>query len=575
MFKYTLLFKMSKSNHPRMQEKSTASSDYTSVSEQAAYRNLREEDLRKVVEFGLPAYPHKFYPNINKYSTEMKQYEYNMIDIESFIRDFSYLKNEETLDNVNLAMFGRVYLIRRSSKKLIFIDIHQNGVKMQIMLNANPRFYLNGTEHFNLIVEVVRAGDIIGVAGIPTRTKTGELSIIPHRVELLSACKAMLPPRTFIDENGHEVSGLRNLEVRYRQRYLDLMINESSINTFYTRSKIIREIRRYLDDVLNLVEVDTPILNPSVGGAVAKPFETHSNDYDCPLFMRISPELSLKMLIIGGFHGVYELGKQFRNESNDKTHNSEFTSLEFYIQNHDYHDLMAICEDMISSIVKKIKGSYTIEYDGKKIDFTPPFKRLDMLDTLEEKTGITLPADLSTDAAREFLDKMCIDLNVSCSAPRTTPRLLDKLVGQFVEPLCGNPTFIVGHPQIMSPLAKWDRNNTCRTERFELFVNSTELANAYTELNDPVIQHETFKSQAKDKAMGDDEAMPVDADFVQALEHGLPPTGGFGLGVDRFIMLLTGATSIRDIILFPTMKPYHLTTNGQSTTQLNGTESNT
>lgn len=531
-----------------------------SDSEQIAYSELRDEDLQKLQQFGLPTYPHKFCPNDNKYGALQSDPSiYAEPTVATYCAQYEpALKPGEHLEGMEYttALIGRVYTIRKASKKLIFMDLHQEGTKVQIMLNA--RFYLNGQDHFDLLTNIVRRGDLIGVAGFPGKTKTGELSLITHRIELLAVCSAMLPPITYKNESsGLEVSGLCNQEVRYRQRYLDLMINESNLQYFIKRSKIIRALRRYLDDELGLYEVDTPILNPSVGGAVAKPFTTHSNDYNCPLFMRIAPELSLKQLIIGGFRGVYELGKQFRNESNDLTHNSEFTSLEFYIQNHDYNDLMAICEKMLYSIVMSINGSPIIQYDGKQIDFTPPFKQYDMIQTLEMEAGFPLPEDLSTDDAREYLDRMCRCLGVECSAPRTTPRLLDKLVGRYIEPLCVNPSFITGHPQIMSPLAKWDRNGSCRTERFELFVNTTELANAYTELNDPKVQLELFKGQAKDKAMGDEEAMPVDQDFVRALEHGLIPTGGFGLGVDRFIMFLTGNTSIREIILFPTMKPIH------------------
>jgi lysyl-tRNA synthetase class 2 len=528
---------------------------------QEIYCKLREKEMSMLEANGLSRYPHKFDPNVNNYANNM--FYYKTIKVSDFQQQYAFLQNGDVLDEQYdtqcgvlyerfLSFIGRVYLVRRASKNLIFIDLHQEGHSVQIMVNA--RYYLN--ERYNLVTGSVRAGDWIGVAGIATRTKTGELSLIPHRLEIISMCKVMLPPCTYTNEiTGLVVSSLQNQEIRYRQRYLDLIVNEEHIKTFQTRSKIIREIRKYLDDELGLMEVDTPILNPSVGGAVAKPFETYSNDYGCPLFMRIAPELSLKMLMVGGFVGVYELGKQFRNESNDQTHNSEFTSLEFYIQNHDYIDLMRICEHMLSTIVQKIKNTLHIQFADRMIDFTPPFKRLDMLSTLESQAGITLPEDLTTDEARNFLDKVCLDLGVGCSNPRTTPRLLDKLVGCYVEPLCINPTFIVGHPQIMSPLAKGDRNGSCRTERFELFINSTEYANAYTELNDPIIQMENFKAQARDKTMGDDEAMPIDTDFVRALEHGLPPTGGFGLGIDRFVMLLTNKSNIREILFFPTMKP--------------------
>jgi lysyl-tRNA synthetase, class II len=527
-------------------------------SEQIQYSKLRDEDMKKLNSIGLPSYPHKFCPNLNNYGTDEKKYIYIDTTVEQFCNQYQdVLKPAEHAEDHFHGLIGRVYLIRRASKKLIFLDLHQEGRKIQIMVNA--KFYLNGSNHYDVVTNVIRPGDIIGVAGFPAKTKTGELSLIPHRIEVLAVCKAMLPPRTRINEAGEEVSGLLNQETRYRQRYLDLIINEDNINIFIKRSRIIKALRNYLDNELKLFEVDTPVLNPSVGGAVAKPFETYSNDYSCPLFMRIAPELSLKQLIVGGFRGVYELGKQFRNESNDLTHNSEFTSLEFYIQNHDHNDLMTICENMLYTIVMTVNNSPIVTYDGKTIDFSPPFKRIDMLSTLESILGLepmTLEFNnITADESREFLDNLCKTRSIECSHPRTTPRLLDKLVSHYIEPMCVNPTFITGHPQIMSPLAKWDRCGSCRTERFELFVNSTELANAYTELNDPMVQLELFKTQAKDKAMGDDEAMPVDNDFVKALEYGLCPTGGFGLGVDRFIMFLTGNTSIREIILFPTMKP--------------------
>jgi lysyl-tRNA synthetase, class II len=525
------------------------------LSEQDTYYALREKDISQLEAFGLSGYPHKFDPNINNYPNG-KSYIYTPITIVNFLQKYAHLSNGEVLDTPesHVSFIGRVYLIRRASKNLIFIDLHQEGSKVQIMVNA--KMYLNGTDHYNLVTTVMRVGDFIGICGVPTRTKTDELSLVPHVLQIVSICKALLPPRTYKDEKtGEEVSGLCNQEIRFRQRYLDLIINEDNIKTFQTRAKIIREFRNYLDNELNLLEVDTPILNPSVGGAVAKPFESYSHDYKCPLFMRIAPELCLKMLIIGGFTGVYEIGKQFRNESNDHTHNSEFTSLEFYIQNRDFNDLMNICEHMMSVIVQNVKGSLQIEYSGKIVDFTPPFKRLDMLSTLEKEASITLPQDLTTDEARDFLDNVCTTHGVDCSNPRTTPRLLDKLVGYFVEPLCVNPTFITGHPQIMSPLAKSDRFGSCRTERFELFINSTEYANAYTELNDPKIQLENFKAQAKDKDMGDEESMNIDYNYVRALEYGLPPTAGFGLGIDRFVMLLTNNENIREVLFFPTMKP--------------------
>lgn len=523
------------------------------IIDQEDYRRLRNNDFQQLYAHNLTPYPHKFIDSsYQKMSVLQMCNKYNDI-----------IKPGEHLDHDihKIYIIVRIYSRRNASKKLIFMDGHEEGVKVQIMANLQKYIYaidgltLTSIEHFNLMTSIIRYGDLVGFAGIPCKTKMGELSLLVHHMELLSPCLQMLPPRTYENDDGKIVSGLQNTEVRYKQRYLDLIINEENLATFKKRSIIIKTIRNFLDNDLGLMEVDTPILNPTVGGASAKPFETFSIDYDCPMFMRIAPELYLKMLIVGGFKGVYEIGKQFRNESNDLTHNSEFTSLEYYIQNCDYNDLITQCEKLLTHIIETINDkSLIIQYDGKYIDFTAPFKRLDMIDTLEKLTNTKLPIDLSTEEAREFLDILCIKLNVECTAPRTTGRLLDKLVGHFIEPLCINPTFIIGHPKIMSPLAKGDRNGTNRAERFELFVNGKELANAYTELNDPIIQLETFQSQAKDKTLGDIEAMSVDAGFIKALEYGLPPTGGFGMGIDRLVMLLTNNTSIREVILFPTMK---------------------
>ena len=527
-----------------------------SQSEQEKYKLFRQQDIQRLNDAGYSTYPHKFCPDIHNYDTNDTKYRYTQRDIVKYRAMYNEVLNPgdhlDVKDDYTY-LIGRIYTIRVASKKLIFIDIHQEGYKVQVM--ANFKMYLNGDDHFNLMTSVFRIGDLVGVAVIPAKTRKGELSLIPHQMALLAPCLLMLPVRSYEDAEGNMISGLQNKEIRFRQRYLDLIINEENLRNFHKRSQIIKNVRRYLENSLNLIEVDTPILNPNVGGAIAKPFETYSADYNCQMFMRIAPELYLKMLIVGGFKGVFEIGKQFRNEANDQTHNCEFTSLEYYIQNCDFNDLMEQCESMLHQVVKVVNGSMVVEYDGKNIDFTPPYKKLDMLSTLEEHTGLVLPKDLSTDEARIFLDEACAKLEVDCSPPRTTARLLDKMVGQYIEPQCINPTFITGHPQIMSPLAKWDRNGTCRTERFELFVNGTELANAYTELNDPAIQLDRFSAQAKDKTMGDDEAMAVDTGFVKALEYGLMPTGGFGMGIDRLVMFLTNNTSIREIILFPTMKP--------------------
>ncbi|TDH17054.1 hypothetical protein EPR50_G00004530 [Perca flavescens] len=491
------------------------------------------EDLKGTAE---DPYPHKYHVDLS---------------LTEFIEKYNNLQPGDQLTDVVLNVSGRVHAKRASGAKLIFYDLRGEGVKLQVM--ANSRSY-KSEEAFVAINNKLRRGDIIGVCGNPGKTKKGELSIIPIEMTLLSPCLHMLPHLHF---------GLKDKETRFRQRYLDLILNDYVRQKFITRAKIITYLRSFLDQ-LGFLEIETPMMNVIPGGAVARPFVTYHNELDMNLYMRIAPELYHKMLVVGGLDRVYEIGRQFRNEGIDLTHNPEFTTCEFYMAYADYHDLMEITEKLLSGMVKHITGGYKVTYhpDGPEgqaceIDFTPPFRRVSMTHDLEKIMGVKFPPATSydSDETRAFFDKLCAQKGVECPQPRTTARLLDKLVGDFLEVTCINPTFICDHPQIMSPLAKWHRSEKGLTERFELFVMKKEICNAYTELNDPIRQRQLFAQQAMAKAEGDDEAMFIDETFCTALEYGLPPTAGWGMGIDRLTMFLTDSNNIKEVLLFPAMKP--------------------
>ncbi len=441
----------------------------------------------------------------------------------------------EQYEGKNVRLAGRI-MAKRGHGKASFANLQDVSGNIQIYARLNDL----GEDNYRLF-EKLDIGDIIGIEGTVFKTRRGEITV--SITDLILLAKSLRP----LPEKWH---GLKDVDLRYRQRYVDLTVNPEVKKTFITRSKIIKEIRNYLDE-LNFLEVETPMMHPIAGGATARPFITHHNALDMNLYLRIAPELYLKRLLVGGFEKVYEINRNFRNEGISTKHNPEFTMLELYQAYGDYEDMMEITENLISTVAKKVLGTTTIKYEEQEINLATPWKRLPMLEAVKEYSGLDFTV-IKTDEEARMKAK---ELNLEVEDNDTWGSVLNKVFEEMVEPKLVQPTFILDYPVEISPLAKRKKDNPNLTYRFELFIYGREIANAFSELNDPIDQKQRFQQQLEKRAGGDDEAHMMDEDYIQALEYGMPPAGGLGIGIDRLVMLLTNSSSIRDVILFPLMRP--------------------
>ncbi|WP_208585548.1 lysine--tRNA ligase [Gracilibacillus suaedae] len=435
---------------------------------------------------------------------------------------------------IETTVAGRI-MTKRGKGKAGFSHIQDLSGQIQLYVRKDRI----GEEAYE-IFKSADLGDIVGVTGTVFKTNVGELSVKANEFTMLTKSLRPLP------EKFH---GLKDVEQRYRQRYLDLITNMESKNTFVLRSKIIQSMRRYLDE-RGFLEVETPMMHGIAGGASARPFETHHNALDIPLYMRIAIELHLKRLIIGGMEKVYEIGRVFRNEGVSTRHNPEFTMIELYEAYADYHDIMELVENLVSHIAKEVTGSTTITYGDYEVDLAPKWTRLHMVDAIKEHTGVDFWKEMTDEEAKALAKENEVEVEDTM----TFGHVVNEFFEQKVEEKLIQPTFVYGHPVAISPLAKKNKEDERFTDRFELFIVGREHANAFSELNDPIDQRERFEAQVKEKEQGNDEAHEMDEDFLEALEYGMPPTGGLGIGIDRLVMLLTNSPSIRDVLLFPQMR---------------------
>ena len=495
------------------------------LSEQELNRRQSLEELRKM---GINPYPAAEYP-VNAYSEEIK----NNFDDNAAPR--------------TVCIAGRL-MSRRVMGKASFAELQDSKGRIQVYITRDDICPSDDKELYNVVFKkLLDLGDFIGVEGYVFRTQTGEISVHAQKLTFLS--KSIRPLPVVKEKDGEVYDGFSDPELRYRQRYVDLIVNPDVKETFRKRSIIIKTLRDALDEA-GYTEVETPILQPIAGGASARPFITHHNSLDIDLYLRIATELYLKRLIVGGFEGVYEIGKNFRNEGMDKNHNPEFTCIELYVQYKDYNWMMSFTESLLERICIAVNGSAETVIDGKTISFKAPYRRLPILEAIREKTGYDL-----SDKNEDEIRAICKELKMEIDETMGKGKLIDEIFGEFCEGTFIQPTFITDYPIEMSPLTKKHRDNPALTERFELMVNGKELANAYSELNDPIDQEERFQDQLRLSEKGDDEAMFIDQDFLRALQYGMPPTSGIGIGIDRLVMLMTGQSYIQEVLLFPTMRP--------------------
>jgi len=490
----------------------------------------RRKDREELMKLGIDPYPAESFP-INVTAADIHtNYE------------------NRKLDYKDISIAGRL-MTKRIMGSASFAEIQDSTGRLQIYLRRDDLCPDEDKTFYNTVFKkLLGIGDFIGVKGYIFTTQTGEISLHVTDMKILS--KSIKPlPVVKRDEEGNVYDGFTDPELRYRQRYVDLTVNPEVKNVFVTRSKIISNMRRYFDDH-GWLEVETPILQQVHGGAAARPFTTHHNTLDMELFLRIANELYLKRLIVGGFEGVYEFGKMFRNEGMDRTHNPEFTSMEIYVAYKDYIWMMEMVEQLIEKVTESIHGTTVLTVGDKQIDFAGPYRRLTMFDSIKEYAGVDV-----SEMDEEGLRKVCTDFGITVDNSMGKGKLIDEIFGEKVEANLIQPTYITDYPVEMTPLAKKHRSKEGLVERFELFVNGKEIANAYSELNDPIVQRERFEEQLKLAARGDDEAMAMDEDFLRSLEYGMPPTSGLGIGIDRLTMLLTNKTTIQEVLFFPQMRP--------------------